>query len=62
VAVAAFLAGELPFRGIVALIRDTLEEHQAVRVDSLDDAMAWDAWGRTRARELQQRFRVSSGS
>ena len=62
VAVAAFLAGEIGFRGIVSLVEDTLSEHHAERVDSLEAAMAWDSWGRGRARELQQRFRVSTGS
>ena len=62
VAVAAFLAGEIAFRGIVSLVEETLSEHRAERVGSLEEAMAWDSWGRARARELQQRFRVSTGS
>jgi 1-deoxy-D-xylulose-5-phosphate reductoisomerase len=55
VAVAAFLAGEIPFTAILPLVRDTLAQHDARPVGSLEDAMAWDGWGRARARELQRR-------
>jgi 1-deoxy-D-xylulose-5-phosphate reductoisomerase len=55
VAVAAFLAGEIPFTAILPLVRDTLAQHDAQPVTRLEDAMAWDAWGRARARELQRR-------
>jgi 1-deoxy-D-xylulose-5-phosphate reductoisomerase len=55
VAVAAFLAGEISFTAILPLVRDTLAQHDAQPVTRLEDAMAWDAWGRARARELQRR-------
>jgi len=55
VAVAAFLAGEIPFPAILPLVRDTLARHDAQPVTSLEDALAWDAWGRAQARELQRR-------
>ena len=54
VGVAAFLAGEMPFRGIVALVRRTLDDHRPAPVRVLDDALAWDHWGRERARELHR--------
>jgi 1-deoxy-D-xylulose-5-phosphate reductoisomerase len=54
VGVAAFLAGEMPFRGIVALVRRTLDDHRPAPVSVLDDALAWDHWGRERARELHR--------
>jgi len=55
VAVTAFLAGEIPFPAILPLVRDTLARHDAQPVANLEDALAWDAWGRAQARELQRR-------
>jgi 1-deoxy-D-xylulose-5-phosphate reductoisomerase len=53
VAVAAFLAGELPFRGIAALNQTVLEAHLSERrgqiVSGLDDIVSADAWARARA-------------
>jgi 1-deoxy-D-xylulose-5-phosphate reductoisomerase len=53
VAVAAFLAGELPFRGIAALNQAVLEAHLSERrgqiVSGLDDIVSADAWARARA-------------
>jgi 1-deoxy-D-xylulose-5-phosphate reductoisomerase len=51
VAVGAFLRGEAGFPAIAATVASVLEEHAAVAVASLDDALAWDAWGRARAAE-----------
>jgi len=51
VAVAAFLAGRIPFPAIVETARRVLERHAPVRLGSLADALAWDAWGRARAAE-----------
>jgi 1-deoxy-D-xylulose-5-phosphate reductoisomerase len=51
-AVAAFLAGRASFPAIAATVAAVLDEHRAQRVSSLDDALAWDGWGRRRAEEL----------
>jgi len=49
VAVAAFLAGELPFPGIPALCRAVLEAWPDRPVDSLEDVLAADRWAREEA-------------
>ncbi|HEV8631594.1 MAG TPA: 1-deoxy-D-xylulose-5-phosphate reductoisomerase [Thermoanaerobaculia bacterium] len=51
VAVAAFLRGALPFPAIAATVGAVLDEHQPGTVATLDEALAWDAWGRQRAGE-----------
>ena len=51
-AVAAFLAGRASFPSIASTIDAVLDEHQAQPVRSLDEALAWDDWGRRRAAEL----------
>src|SRR5437763_2057805 len=52
VAVERFLAGELPFTGIVEVVNRVLERHapEAAAVDSVDEALHWDAWARNEAR------------
>jgi 1-deoxy-D-xylulose-5-phosphate reductoisomerase len=52
VAVEAFLRGATSFPAIAATVAAVLAEHAAVAVGSLDDALAWDDWGRARAGEL----------
>lgn len=55
VAVAAFLARKLPFRGISRLIERAIEDAErrgAVDVKSLTDVRAADTWARGRAEEL----------
>ena len=71
--VAAFLAGDLPFTGIVATIRRVLDEHLcggAVGPGSswvdgngttIEDVLSADAWSRSRARELIDRGLAVSG-
>jgi 1-deoxy-D-xylulose-5-phosphate reductoisomerase len=49
VAVAAFLAGAIPFPAIVDTVGDILAGHRAAAVASLDEALGWDAWGRREA-------------
>jgi 1-deoxy-D-xylulose-5-phosphate reductoisomerase len=55
-AVAAFLAGGLPFPRVAATNAAVLEAHLAQRrghpLRDLRDVAAADAWGRARAREL----------
>jgi 1-deoxy-D-xylulose-5-phosphate reductoisomerase len=51
IAVERFLAGELPFRGIVDMVSRVLERHagQVSAIRSVDDALHWDAWARNEA-------------
>jgi 1-deoxy-D-xylulose-5-phosphate reductoisomerase len=49
IAVGSFLAGAIPFPAIVATIETVLGAHTAQAVDSLPDALEWDAWGRREA-------------
>jgi 1-deoxy-D-xylulose-5-phosphate reductoisomerase len=51
VAVAAFLAGEIPFTGIAAVIERVLEEMPAAPVTHFDDLFATDAEARRRSEE-----------
>jgi 1-deoxy-D-xylulose-5-phosphate reductoisomerase len=54
IAVERFLAGELPFTGIVEIVRRVLDRHagNAAPIASIDDALAWDAWARNEARGI----------
>jgi 1-deoxy-D-xylulose-5-phosphate reductoisomerase len=47
-----FLAGELPFTGIVDMVSRVLERHagQVSAIRSVDDALSWDQWARNEAR------------
>jgi len=51
-AVEAFLAGRAGFPSIAGTVAAVLDEHAAQPVANLDDALAWDDWGRRRAGEL----------
>ncbi len=52
--VAAFLAGRIPFTGIVDTVARVVSEHgdSARRVTSIEEILAADAWARQRARQL----------
>ncbi len=54
IAVERFLAGELPFVGIVEIVTRVLDRHagnnQPIR--TVDDALVWDAWARNEARGI----------
>ena len=54
VAVERFLAGELPFTGIVEIVSRVLDRHAAsvAPIGSVDDALAWDRWARSEARGI----------
>jgi 1-deoxy-D-xylulose-5-phosphate reductoisomerase len=54
IAVERFLAGELPFTGIVDIVERVLERHAGniSEIASVDDALHWDAWARNEARGL----------
>ena len=52
IAVAAFLAGRIPFTGIPALIRATLDARDLHSpADSIDSILAADVWARAFARK-----------
>src|SRR5438874_4400634 len=55
VAVERFLAGELPFTGIVEVVNRVLDKHapEAAAIDSIDDALRYDAWARHIARGIE---------
>ena len=52
VCVAAFLAGRLPFTGIVDTVAAVVAEHTVTPADSVGEVLAADAWARVRAGEL----------
>ncbi|HEX6161557.1 MAG TPA: 1-deoxy-D-xylulose-5-phosphate reductoisomerase [Thermoanaerobaculia bacterium] len=54
IAVERFLAGELPFTGIVDIVERVLERHvrNVQAIASVDDALAWDGWARNEARGI----------
>ena len=54
-AVHAFLTGRLPFPAIFDTVAEVLDAHAPVAVPTLADALAWDDWGRRRAREVLAR-------
>jgi 1-deoxy-D-xylulose-5-phosphate reductoisomerase len=51
VAVAGFLAGNLPFPAIATVIEEALEAHRPVEVDSLETVLAVDRETRAIAQE-----------
>jgi 1-deoxy-D-xylulose-5-phosphate reductoisomerase len=54
IAVERFLAGELPFTGIVELVSRVLDRHagKAQPIRSVEDALQWDTWARNEARGI----------
>lgn len=54
IAVARFLAGELPFPSIVDIVKRVLDRHAGsiAPIHSVDDALGWDAWARNEARGI----------
>jgi len=61
-AVAAFLAGRLPFPGIAAVVARVLDEHrQPARLD-LQAVLAAERWSRDRARTLVEDLIASRGT
>jgi 1-deoxy-D-xylulose-5-phosphate reductoisomerase len=52
IAVERFLAGELPFTGIVDMVRRVLDRHagNVQPIASVEDALHWDTWARNEAR------------
>jgi 1-deoxy-D-xylulose-5-phosphate reductoisomerase len=51
----AFMAGKIPFTGIVDTVAQVVSEHDASGDATLEDVLAVDAWARTRARELHSK-------
>jgi len=52
VCVEAFLAGRLPFLGIVDTVASVVSEHLVTEADSVAEVLDADSWARIRAREL----------
>lgn len=52
VAVYAFLGEQIAFPSIVETVARVLDEHAPVTVESLEDALEWDAWGRRQAQAI----------
>jgi 1-deoxy-D-xylulose-5-phosphate reductoisomerase len=54
IAVERFLAGELPFTGIVEIVSRVLDRHasEARSISSVEDALQWDGWARNEARGI----------
>ncbi|HYH08099.1 MAG TPA: 1-deoxy-D-xylulose-5-phosphate reductoisomerase [Thermoanaerobaculia bacterium] len=52
IAVERFLQGELPFTGIVDIVRRVLDRHagNVSAIRSVEDALEWDSWARNEAR------------
>jgi 1-deoxy-D-xylulose-5-phosphate reductoisomerase len=61
--VAAFLAGRIPFAGIVDTVAQVVSEHRDRAGGALEiaDILAADAWARARARELCQQRAATGG-
>jgi 1-deoxy-D-xylulose-5-phosphate reductoisomerase len=51
-AVAAFVAGRVPFLGIVDTVARVVGEHDSTAAPDVDDVLAAEQWARTRAREV----------
>ena len=51
-AVAAFVAGRVPFLGIVDTVARVVTEHDSLSSPTVDDVLAAEHWARTRAREV----------
>jgi 1-deoxy-D-xylulose-5-phosphate reductoisomerase len=51
-AVTAFLAGRLPFLGIVDTVADVVAEHESVTAPTLGDVLDAERWARIRANEV----------
>jgi 1-deoxy-D-xylulose-5-phosphate reductoisomerase len=54
IAVERFLAGELPFTGIVEMVSRVLDRHagRIAPINTVEDALAWDGWARKEARTI----------
>jgi 1-deoxy-D-xylulose-5-phosphate reductoisomerase len=61
IAVAAFLAGEIPFLGIPRTIEKVLAETPAARPASIGDVLVADKQAREQAREAIERGRLVRG-
>lgn len=56
VAVAAFLAGQIGFSRITAVVEDTISRHRAAAPGNLDDVLALDGEARAHAGEILESF------
>jgi 1-deoxy-D-xylulose-5-phosphate reductoisomerase len=54
--VESFLAGRIPFTGIVDTVAQVVSEHDGTPVTTVEEIVAADHWARARARELTSRL------
>ena len=54
VAVSRFLADQIPFTGIFAVVREVMERHQTVKAPNLEAILAADRWAREVAQALDR--------
>jgi 1-deoxy-D-xylulose 5-phosphate reductoisomerase len=61
--VAAFMAGAIPFTGIVGTVAQVISEHGGSRgpASGIEEILAADSWARTRARELTSTQAAKAG-
>jgi len=60
-AVAAFLAGRLPFTGIAEVVTKVVEEHRPPGTLDLEAVLGAERWSRNRARTLVEDLTASRG-
>jgi len=51
VAVEAFLSGRIKFTDIAAVIEKTMDAHQPHTLNSIEEVLSTDRWGRMRAKD-----------
>jgi 1-deoxy-D-xylulose-5-phosphate reductoisomerase len=56
VAVDSFLEGRITFLQISQLIEETMNNHKAGRLSSIEDVLEADLWGRSKAREISAKM------
>jgi len=59
IAVERFLAGELPFTGIVEVVSRVLDRHlgEVAAIGTVEEALQWDAWARNETRGISVALR-----
>ncbi len=61
-AVAAFLAGSIPFTAIAETIAETMDAHRPAPLDSIDTVLAADTWAREACRVALSRHAAASAA
>ena len=58
VAVSAFLEGSLKFTDLPLLIQQVMNEHEVKPVQTIEDILRADQWGREKAKSILQRRKL----